>query len=112
IEHTMMTYVESESDDVELGSELDMMENLTLDGVSGVMDVGVTSSVAHETVTEIGITGSDHLSLSLYWLSEVSVDWRSHLLVEYSKNRHTCEILDGHIQDDNYRLEDEMIFYQ
>ncbi|KAH9302425.1 hypothetical protein KI387_014008 [Taxus chinensis] len=45
-------------------------------------------------------------------LSEVSVDWRSHLLVEYSKNRHTCEILDGHIQDDNYRLEDEMIFYQ
>ncbi|KAH9296678.1 hypothetical protein KI387_044258 [Taxus chinensis] len=77
-----------------------------------MMDVDVTSSVAHETVIEIGDTGSDHLSLSLCWLSKVSVDWRSHFLVEYSKNRHTCEILDGHIQDDTYRLEDEMIFYQ
>ncbi|KAH9326380.1 hypothetical protein KI387_006558 [Taxus chinensis] len=77
-----------------------------------MMDVGVASNVAHEAITEIGITGSDHLSLSLCWSSEVSVDWRPHLLVEYSKDRHTCEILDGHIQDDNYRLEDEMLLYQ
>ena len=28
-------------------------------------------------------------------LLEISVDWKGHLLVEYSKNRFTCEILDG-----------------
>jgi hypothetical protein len=28
-------------------------------------------------------------------LMEISVDWKSHLLVEYSKNKFTCEILDG-----------------
>ncbi|KAH9309971.1 hypothetical protein KI387_037882, partial [Taxus chinensis] len=55
-EHTMMTYVESELDDVESGSKLGMMEILNPNEVSGVMDVGVTSSVAHETVTEIGFT--------------------------------------------------------
>ncbi|KAH9326561.1 hypothetical protein KI387_006739, partial [Taxus chinensis] len=70
----LMTYVESGSDDVESGIELGMMETLTPDDkVSGVMDVGVTSSVGHEIVTEIGVTDSDHPSLSLCWLSEVSV---------------------------------------
>ncbi|KAH9331569.1 hypothetical protein KI387_003677, partial [Taxus chinensis] len=53
--HTMMTCVERDSDDVESGIELGMMEILTPDDrVSGVMDVGVTSSVAHEIVTKIG----------------------------------------------------------
>jgi hypothetical protein len=28
-------------------------------------------------------------------LMEVSEDWKSHLLVEYSKNKFACEILDG-----------------
>jgi hypothetical protein len=28
-------------------------------------------------------------------LMAASTDWKSHLLVEYSKNKFTCEVLDG-----------------
>jgi hypothetical protein len=34
-------------------------------------------------------------------LMEISTDWKSHLLVEYSKNKFTCEVMDGQIQDDH-----------
>jgi hypothetical protein len=30
-------------------------------------------------------------------LMEISADWKSHLLVEYSKNKFACELMDGHI---------------
>ena len=30
-------------------------------------------------------------------LLEISVDWKAHLLVEYSKNKFACEILDGQV---------------
>jgi hypothetical protein len=30
-------------------------------------------------------------------LMEVSTDWKSHLLVEYSNNKFACEVMDGHI---------------
>ena len=33
-------------------------------------------------------------------LMEISVDWKSHLLVEYSKNKFACEVMDGQIKDD------------
>jgi hypothetical protein len=45
-------------------------------------------------------------------LQEVSTDWKSHLLVEYSKNKFSCELMDGHIQDDRYRVVDDIIFYK
>ena len=31
-------------------------------------------------------------------LMKISVDWKSHLLEEYSKNKFACEVLDGHVQ--------------
>jgi hypothetical protein len=34
------------------------------------------------------------------WLTEISADWKSHLLVEYSKDWFACKLMDGHIQDD------------
>jgi hypothetical protein len=43
---------------------------------------------------------------------EISTDWKSHLLVEYSKNKFACELLDRHVQDDRYRVIDEVIFYK
>jgi hypothetical protein len=43
---------------------------------------------------------------------EVSKDWKSNLLVEYSKNKLACEILDGQVQDDRYRVIDNVIFYK
>jgi hypothetical protein len=45
-------------------------------------------------------------------LMEISVDWKSHLLVEYSKNKFSCEVMDGQIQDDRYRAIGDVIFYK
>ena len=45
-------------------------------------------------------------------LMEISTDWKSHLLVEYSKNKFACEVMDGQIQDDQYRVIDDVIFYK
>lgn len=43
-------------------------------------------------------------------LLEISVDWKAHLLVEYSKNKFACKILDGQVQDDKYRVIDDVIY--
>ena len=45
-------------------------------------------------------------------LMEVSIDWNDHLLVEYSKKKFACELMDGHIQDDTYRVVDDNILYK
>ena len=45
-------------------------------------------------------------------LRSISTDWRALLLVEYSKNKFACELLDGQIQDDRYRIVDDIIFYK
>jgi hypothetical protein len=45
-------------------------------------------------------------------LMEISTDWKSQLLVEYSKNRFSYEVMDGKIQDDRYRVIDDVIFYK
>jgi hypothetical protein len=45
-------------------------------------------------------------------LMEISTEWKSHLLVEYSKNKFTCEVMDGKIQDDGYRVIDDAMFYK
>jgi hypothetical protein len=34
------------------------------------------------------------------------------LLVEYSKNKFACKVLDGQIQDDMYKVIDDVIFYK
>jgi hypothetical protein len=43
---------------------------------------------------------------------EISANWKSHLLVEYSKNKFACEVMDGQIQDDMYRVIDDAILYK
>jgi hypothetical protein len=45
-------------------------------------------------------------------LMEISANWKSHLLVEYFKNKFACEVMDGQIQDDMYRVIDDVIFYK
>ena len=45
-------------------------------------------------------------------LMSISSDWRSHLLVEYSKDKFACELLDGQIQDDRYKVIDDIIYYK
>lgn len=39
-------------------------------------------------------------------------DWRAQLLAEYSENKFTCELMDSFICDDQYEVEDEIIFYK
>jgi hypothetical protein len=43
---------------------------------------------------------------------QISADWKSHLLVEYSKNKFACEVMDGQLQDDQYRFIEDVIFYK
>jgi hypothetical protein len=45
-------------------------------------------------------------------LMDVTTDWKALLLVEYSKSKFACEILDGQIQDDFYRVIDDTIYYK
>jgi hypothetical protein len=45
-------------------------------------------------------------------LMDISTDWKAHLLVEYSKNKSTCEVLDGKVVDERYSVLDEVIFYK
>ena len=45
-------------------------------------------------------------------LMDVTTDWKALLLVEYSKSKFACEILDGQIQDDCYRVIDDIIYYK
>ena len=45
-------------------------------------------------------------------LMSLDTDWRAQLLVEYSKDRFSCEILDGQVKDDRYRVMDEVIYFR
>jgi hypothetical protein len=49
---------------------------------------------------------------SAYSMTEISVDWKPQLLVEYSKNRFACELMDGQLQDDRYRVVNDIIYYK
>jgi hypothetical protein len=45
-------------------------------------------------------------------MTEISADWKSILLVEYSKNTFTRELMEGIIQDDKYKVVDDTIYYK
>jgi hypothetical protein len=49
---------------------------------------------------------------SIYAMTDISVDWKAHLLVEYSKNQFACQLMDGQVQDDNFRIMDDIIYYK
>lgn len=38
--------------------------------------------------------------------------WRAQLLVEYCKKIFSCEVLDGAVMDDRYRVMNEVIYFQ
>ena len=42
-------------------------------------------------------------------LMEISADWKSHLLVEYTRNEFACELMDVLIQDNRYRVVNDVI---
>jgi hypothetical protein len=47
-----------------------------------------------------------------FHLQRFQADWKSHLLVEYSKNKFACEVMDRSVQDDRYKVVDDIIYYK
>jgi hypothetical protein len=47
---------------------------------------------------------------SIYAMTNVSVDWKDHLVMEYAKDQFTCQLMDGLVQDDNFRIIDDLIY--
>jgi hypothetical protein len=45
-------------------------------------------------------------------MMDICTDWKAHLLVEYSKNKFACEVMDGQVVDDRDRVVDDVIFYK
>ena len=57
---------------------------------------------------------ADALSRRPTWCSMMFIctDWKAHLLVEYSKKKIACEVLNGQVVDDRYWMLDDVIFYK
>jgi hypothetical protein len=49
---------------------------------------------------------------SIFSMSGMSVDWKEHLIVEYAKDQFACQLFDGKIQDDNFRVINDLIYYK
>jgi hypothetical protein len=49
---------------------------------------------------------------SVYAMTDISLNWKAHLLVEYSKNKFSCEVMDGKVQDENFIIMDDIIYYK
>jgi hypothetical protein len=43
-------------------------------------------------------------------MTGVSVDWKDHLAMEYAKDQFACQLLDGQIQDDNFKVMNDLIY--
>jgi hypothetical protein len=48
---------------------------------------------------------------SIYAMTNVSIDWKDHLVMEYAKDQFACQLMDGQVQDDNFRIIDGLIYY-
>jgi hypothetical protein len=49
---------------------------------------------------------------SIFDMSGMSVDWKEHLIVEYAKDQFTCQLLDGKIHHDKFRVINDLIYYK
>jgi len=45
-------------------------------------------------------------------LTKISADWKSDIVVEYSKNKFDCEVMEHNIHDDRYKVVYEIIYYE
>jgi hypothetical protein len=48
----------------------------------------------------------------VFSLAEVSIDWKSQLLVEYSKNKFASKVMDHSAHDGRYKVVDDIIYYK
>jgi hypothetical protein len=49
---------------------------------------------------------------SFYGMTDIPVDWKAHLMVGYSKKYFACEVMDGKVQDENFIIMDDTIYYK
>jgi hypothetical protein len=49
---------------------------------------------------------------SIYAMTNVYVDWKDHLVMEYAKDQFACQLMDWQVQDDNFRIIDSLIYYK
>jgi hypothetical protein len=49
---------------------------------------------------------------SIFSMTGVSVDWKDHLVMEYAKDQFACQLLDGQVQDDNFKVMNDLIYYK
>jgi hypothetical protein len=49
---------------------------------------------------------------SIFAMFGMSVGWKEHLIVEYAKDQFAYQLLDGKIQDDNFRVINDLIYYK
>ena len=49
---------------------------------------------------------------SVYAMTDVLVDWKDHFVMEYSKNQSACQVIDGQVQDDKFRVIEGIIYYK
>jgi hypothetical protein len=49
---------------------------------------------------------------SIFAMTGMSVDWKDHLVVEYAKDQFACQLLDEQIQDDNFKIMKDLIYYK
>jgi hypothetical protein len=45
-------------------------------------------------------------------MMDICIDWKEHLLVEYSKKKIACDVMDGQVVDDRYWVLDDVILYK
>jgi hypothetical protein len=43
---------------------------------------------------------------------DISIDCKAHLLVDYSKNFFSCEVMEEQVVDERYQVVDDVIFYK
>ena len=58
-------------------------------------------------MTDISVDASSALSL----LNSLDLYWKSRLLVDYSKDLHTCMILDDQLHEEGYLVQEEVIYH-
>jgi hypothetical protein len=49
---------------------------------------------------------------SIFSMTCVSIDWKDHLVMEYVKDQFACQLLDGQVQDDNFKIINDLIYYK
>jgi hypothetical protein len=49
---------------------------------------------------------------SILAITEITVDWKDHLVMEYAEDQFTCQLLNGQVQDEDFKVINDLIYYK